>query len=425
MLKARSISVIAVTAATIVALPAPSVLASSAPRAGAARSVRAVAIGPTGTLVVGSAQLDAGGGTTGPGTVTAISTANNSITTAVKVGTDPVAVAVTPSGRTAFVAGVGSDEDGSPGTFMPVDLASGVAGKPVAMGTDPVAVVLAPNGKTVYVVCSYDAATQAPTGSVRSVSTASGSVGKAITVAAGPTAAAIAPSGLSLFVVGEHSATEVLTSSGTVRPIAVRATAVAIAPNSQTAYFVGAVGTGGLELVAVATATGHVEKKVGTGASVPQGLVISPNGQAVYVVGTPDPGLSATQDTVTIISTATDHVSKTINLGGHPSMQAWDIAISPNGKTVYALGYGSSKQQGLAIAINTATGVAGKAVPVGYNASAIVFSPNSQWAYVLADGIATRGATKSASSVVPIDVATGAAGDPISVAAYAQVMAES
>jgi DNA-binding beta-propeller fold protein YncE len=424
MAKARSISVIAVTAATIIAFPAPSALASWAPRAGAA-IVPATAVGATGTLVVGSAQLDAGGGTTGPGTVTAISTANNSVTRAVKVGTDPVAVAVTPSGRTAYVAGVGSDEDGSPGTFMPVDLASGVAGKPVAMGTDPVAVVLAPNGKTVYVVCSYDAATQAPTGSVRPVSTTTGSVGNAITVAAGPTAAAIAPSGLSLFVVGEHSAAEVLTSSGTVRPIRVQATAVAITPNSHTAYFVGAVGTGGLEVVAVSTATGHIEKEVGTGASVPQGLAISPNGHSVYVVGTPDPGLKATEDTVTIISTATDHVSKTVDLGVHPSAQAWDVAVSPNGKTVYALGYGSSKQQGLAIPINTATGDAGKAVPVGYNASAIVFSPNSQWAYVLADGIATGGVAKSASAVVPIDVATGAAGSPISVASYAQVIAGS
>jgi DNA-binding beta-propeller fold protein YncE len=412
------------------ALPVPSALASpssnaaaqaGAARAGAAPRVPSTAMGSSGTLAVLSYPYDESGHES-PGTVTLISTATNSVTRAVKLSELPSAVALTPNGRTAYVAEVGGDMDGSPGSLVAVNLGTGAVGKPTAVGTNPVAVALAPSGRTVYVTDSYDAATQNPTGSVRSVSTFTGAAGRVTTVAAGPTAMALAPNGQTAIVVGADSVSELVTSTGTVKaPIKVQASAVAITPNSQKAYLIGHTAGAPVGVVPVDTATGDTDKAVHTGSSVPTGLAISPNGQTVYVVGTPDPALGGHEDTVTTISTATDQVGKTIDLGSHPGMTLWQIAVSPNGNTAYALGWGSPKQQGVVIPVNTATDVAGKAMAVGYNASAIVFSPDGDWAYVLDDSMEPH----SPGGVVPIDVATGLAGKRIAVAAFAEAIATS
>jgi hypothetical protein len=147
-------------------------------------------------------------------------------------------------------------------------------------------------------------------------------------------------------------------------------------------------------------------------------LAISPNGQTVYVVGTPDRGLGHTEDTLTAISTATDQVVKTTNLGSYANATQFTVAVSPSGKTVYALGSGSTKAQGVLIPVNTATDVVGETIPVGYNASAMVFSPNGSWAYVLDYGVAPN----SPGGVVPINLGTGTAGKRIAVSAYAEAM---
>jgi YVTN family beta-propeller protein len=377
------------------------------------------------TLAVTSVNLYASGGAMSSGTLTTISTATGKVTRAIKLGTFPVALAVASNGQTAYVAGVGSDEDGSPGTYFPVDLATGAVGKAVSVGTSPEAVALSPNGHTVYVVSSYDAATEAPSGSVRAVNTATGAVGHAITVAAGPTAIAITPSGLSAFVLGMNDVTELMTSTSTARPaIKITATAVAITPNSQWAYLVGHAPSKPVEVVPVSTATGQAGTGVSTGATVPGALAISPNNQTVYVVGTPDPGLSGKDDAVSFISTATNKVTKTVNLGSHPSATGWQVVVSPNGKVAYALGFGTPKQQGVVIPINTAAGTAGNPIPVGDNAAAITFGPGGQFAYVL-DGGSVTGGPRLAGGVLPIDVATGVAGKSIPVAAYAQEMTAS
>ena len=102
------------------------------------------------------------------------------------------------------------------------------------------------------------------------------------------------------------------------------------------------------------------------------------------------------------------------------------MTLTPNGQMAYALGYGKTSSQGVVVPVNTATGVAGAPIHVGFNSSAIVASPSGAWVYVLDDGTPPGSSgPKSAGSVVPIDVATGKAGKPIPVAPYAQVMATS
>ena len=73
----------------------------------------------------------------------------------IPVGTRPQAIAVTPDGRTAYVANSGS------GTVTPIDTATGRAGTPIRAGTGPPAIAISPDGRTAYVL-DWDGAAVTP-----------------------------------------------------------------------------------------------------------------------------------------------------------------------------------------------------------------------------------------------------------------------
>jgi YVTN family beta-propeller protein len=62
------------------------------------------------------------------------------------VADDPVILAITPNGRTAYVANAGD------GTVTPISTATNTAGKPIRVGHTPRAIAITPDGKTAYVV---------------------------------------------------------------------------------------------------------------------------------------------------------------------------------------------------------------------------------------------------------------------------------
>ena len=80
--------------------------------------------------------------------MTPIDIATNTADTPITVGNDPVAIAITPDGKTAYVA---NDISGS---VTPIDTATNTAGTPIPVGGDPVAVAITPDGKTAYVANS-------------------------------------------------------------------------------------------------------------------------------------------------------------------------------------------------------------------------------------------------------------------------------
>ena len=124
-------------------------------------------------------------------------------------------------------------------------------------------------------------------------------------MAPGPTAITVAPSGQYAFVLGSAEVSEVVTSTGVVRPaIKLQASSLAVTPDSRTAYLVGHTLPGVLGVYPVDVATGRPGPEIATGGSVPLALAISPNNQTVWVVGVPDPGLGGTQDTLTTIASA-------------------------------------------------------------------------------------------------------------------------
>src|SRR5438105_8463134 len=82
------------------------------------------------------------------GTVTPINTATNAVGAPISVGASPAGVAITPDGKTAYVANSGSN------TVTPITLATNTAGSAIAVGSGPAWVAITPDGKTAYVANS-------------------------------------------------------------------------------------------------------------------------------------------------------------------------------------------------------------------------------------------------------------------------------
>jgi YVTN family beta-propeller protein len=114
-------------------------------------------------------------------------------------------------------------------------------------------------------------------------------------------------------------------------------------------------------------------------------IAITPNGKTAYAV-------SVASGTVTPISTRTNTAGQPIKLG------AEDLVITPNGKTAYALA-----DPGV-IPIRTATNKAGTLITVKGTSSGITVTPNGKTVYVIND---------TAGLVTPIRTATNRPRQPI------------
>jgi DNA-binding beta-propeller fold protein YncE len=115
--------------------------------------------------------------------VTPIDLATGSTGTPIQVGDGPDAIAITPDGKTAYVANL----DGTTGV-TPIDLATGSAGTQIP-GRDCDAIAVTPDGKTVYFASTYNGSD----GTVTPIDVATGSEGNPIQVGNGPDAIAFTP----------------------------------------------------------------------------------------------------------------------------------------------------------------------------------------------------------------------------------------
>jgi len=219
--------------------------------------------------------------------MTPVSTGTNTVGKPIRIGAIPAAIAITPDGKTAYIADV------HPGTVTPVTTATNTPGKPIKIGGFPWAIAITPDGKTAY-IADLPAYGRGPT-RVMPVATATHTPGKPINISdvVGLSAAiAITPDGTTAYVVtGAHTGTMV-TPIATVtntagKPISLggglpRAAAIAITPDGKTAYIATSayiarscpgcpVGT----VIPVATATGTPGKPINIG-RIPKGIAITP-----------------------------------------------------------------------------------------------------------------------------------------------------
>lgn len=78
----------------------------------------------------------------GSDTVTPIDTATGKAGNAIKVGKGPAAIAITPNGKTAYVANYG--RFGSGDTVTPIRVATNTAGQAIKVGSGPSDIAITP-----------------------------------------------------------------------------------------------------------------------------------------------------------------------------------------------------------------------------------------------------------------------------------------
>jgi len=93
----------------------------------------------------------------GSGTVTPIRTATNTALPPIKAGDNPDFIAITPDGKTAYVANYVYHR----GTVTPIRTATNTALPPIKTGRTPAAIAITPDGKTAY-VANFDSGTVTP-----------------------------------------------------------------------------------------------------------------------------------------------------------------------------------------------------------------------------------------------------------------------
>ena len=142
----------------------------------------------------------------GSNAVSPIYTRTNTAGNPIKVGRDPLMIAITPDGKIAYVLNTYYNPSRPRrGTVTPIRTATNRAGKPIKVGFLPSAIAITPDGKTAYVV-SFTLHSNV----VTPIRTATNTVGKPIRLEpndGGSAAIAITPNGKTAYVANSNSGT--------------------------------------------------------------------------------------------------------------------------------------------------------------------------------------------------------------------------
>jgi DNA-binding beta-propeller fold protein YncE len=336
---------------------------SAGPRTAATPPVPRVPAVPTGTAYVI---------TSGAGTVTPIDLATNTAGKPIDVSGEPIAMAVTPDGKTAYVASGAANSGREPTmaqTVTPVDLTTSTPGKPISLADPPQAIAVAPDGKTAYVIDGFPSRTVTP------IDLATDKPGKPVTLSEPPYEIAMAPDGMTAYLIVAVGA------DYAVRP--------------RNLYY----------FAPFDLATSKLGKRIKLNSGQPEAIAIAPDGKTAYVVGQS----SRTVITVTPIDLRTLKTGKLINFSTKPWPKNYygsplAIAVAPDGATAYVTnGIASTVTP-----INLATGTPGKPIRLSGKpgGDAIAISSNGAAAYV---------ANQPSSTVTPIDLTTNRPEKPIKI----------
>ncbi|MBC3839391.1 hypothetical protein GXW82_01735 [Streptacidiphilus sp. 4-A2] len=226
-----------------------------------------------------------------------------------------------------------------------------------------------------------------------------------------PDAFALTPGGADAYVIGQNgsSVAEIATATGdvvsTIDPGYEELNAIAVSPDGTRVYAASASDSG---VAVIDTATDAVTAEIPL-PSITNGapsLAVSPDGSTVYVMGDNGSGANGGVGSVSVIDTATDTVTATIQVSS-----TTQLAVSPDGTRLYALG-----RDGVITVISTATdAVTGSfTVSTTATATAVSLSPDGSTAYValVSYGTTTGDYTQS---LAVVDTATGAVTRTITV----------
>jgi YVTN family beta-propeller protein len=156
---------------------------------------------------------------------------------------------------------------------------------------------------------------------------------------------------------------------------------VAISPNSSFAYVTGA-GTAAVLDTSSNTVTGSLPSGLGGP------LAFSPDGLAAYLTGGPGPGPA-----VSALATATKTITASIPAAEYP----WDLALTPDGKSLYLVNESANDLSVVSTASNTVTDT----VPVGEYPQGLAITPPIEGPSPLAPEVPASGSGSPASSSSP------------------------
>jgi DNA-binding beta-propeller fold protein YncE len=333
---------------------------------------------------------------TGQDTVIPISLASGTALAPIRLGVVgyPAGLAISPDGRTIY-------EATSSGAVTPVDVATRHAGRPIRVGGFPLAMVMSPDGRIGYVLESSSgvAVVNFVTGQKMTFIKVSGAAEFAIT-----------PNGRTVYVANSEGSavTPIDTATDTAgSPIRTAVNAgppvITIAPDGKTAYILGGRRGGPVVtsvITPISTAANVAGRPIDLGKVAVQAMTISPDSRTAYVWS----GNGAIR-----IDLVSGTARQTITLPGTP--YGYRIAISPDGRTVYAL----RGRSNMLYRISAATG--GVPLPIRLSsaqwlADADVFGPGGKTLYVLSDP--ADGTARYAPSIItPVNVAKGTVGNAI------------
>jgi YVTN family beta-propeller protein/autotransporter-associated beta strand protein len=287
--------------------------------------------------------------------VSVINTATNRVVgSPIGVGSQPVAVAVTPDGKYVYVTNNRSN------TISVIDAATNTVVGSITLGSQPAGVAITPDGKFAYVT-STDVTKIGSLGTTVSViSTATNTVVGSITVGTAPLGVAISADGKYAYVANTHDGTisVINTATNTIfgRPIPVGNSPVGVAVTPNGKYvFVTNNRDNTVSVINTATHSMAVFPPIAVGNS-PAGVVITPDGRFAYIANNGSGNVNS--NTVSVIDTATDKVIRSVTVGNKPL----GIDVTPDGKYVYV----TNSNDGTVSVINTATNtVLGAPIAVG------------------------------------------------------------
>jgi YVTN family beta-propeller protein len=182
-------------------------------------------------------------------------------------------------------------------------------------------------------------------------------------------------------------------------PVESEPTAVAVSPDGRTGYVLrGTAGRTGLTILDLST--GQILTSIPLGPE-PGDVAPTPDGKTVYVT---ESSFGSATNGVWVIDTGSDQVVGLIPVGEPPYQGAGAIAIAPDGKRAYVVGY-----DGNLWAIDTESNqVVGSPIPVGQGVGRIALTPDGHTAYLT-----------DSHRVLVVDLRTGeVVGNPIPVSGY-------
>ena len=254
----------------------------------------------------------------GSGILSVVNTSNNLIIRNISVSSNPIGVAVSPSGNPVFVTNHGN-------SFVSVintDINKVIAN--ITVGVNPTGITMNMNGSFVY-------ATVLGNGGVLSlINATSFSIVKSFKVGGTPESIAVAPSSKFIYVTQSSSnSVSVLNSSldlVKVIPVGDDPIGIAVSPDGRFAY----VANNLSNTVSVINLSSYdVIKNISVG-SGPESIAVSPTGESVYVVNT-------YSNNVYRINASSYREISIIGVGSSPS----GLTINPNNEFVYVSNFGS------------------------------------------------------------------------------------